>query len=166
MKDIYRNPTLYYILVPIVVALWPLLVWAVYLPRAESGWDDEKGQYDKAQKIIAEILAIDPDRLEFADTEDAGAEFDYASVVERVAGLCRISSADYKLSSGIIVTTKGQKSQSAKVNLKQVDIRKLAEFLSTIQLRWANLQCSQVKLTKKKGFTDKWDVDLDFKYYY
>jgi hypothetical protein len=60
----------------------------------------------------------------------------------------------------------GQKSQSAKVGLKQVDITKFAKFLSTVQLRWANLQCSQVKLTKKKGLPDTWDVDLDFKYYY
>ena len=32
MKDVYKNPILYYILVPVVVALWPLLVWSVYLP--------------------------------------------------------------------------------------------------------------------------------------
>ncbi len=166
MKEIYKNPTLYYILVPVVVALWPLLVWAIYLPQAKSSWENEKEQYNKAQKIIAEILTIDPDRLEFADAKMGDAEFDYASVVERVAGLCEISSTNYKLSSGIIMTSKGQKSQSAKVGLKDVDIRKFAKFLSAIQLRWANLQCSQVKLTKKKGLPDKWDVDLDFKYYY
>ena len=166
MKDIYKNPTFYYILVPIVVALWPLLLSAVYLPRAQSKWDSEKRQYDKAQKIITEILAIDPDRLEFADAKTGDTEFDYASVVERIAGLCKISSSNYKLSSGIIVTSKGQKSRSAKVGLKEVDIGKLAKFLSTIQLRWANLQCSNVKLTKKKGLPDMWDVDLSFKYYY
>ena len=58
MKDIYKNPTLYYVLVPVVVVLWPLLVWAVYLPEAEENWQDEKAQYKKAQKIIEEILNI------------------------------------------------------------------------------------------------------------
>jgi len=80
--------------------------------------------------------------------------------------LCGIPSTDYKLSSGIIIESGGQKSQSAQVSLKKVDIVKSARFLSTIQLRWANLQCSRVKLTKKKGLPDVWDVDLEFKYYY
>jgi len=52
------------------------------------------------------------------------------------------------------------------VNLKGVDIVKSTRFLSTIELRWANLQCTTIKLTKKKGMPDMWDVDLDFKYYY
>ena len=116
---------------------------------------------------MGEILALDPDRLEFADSQNAAAEFDYASAIEKIANLCGIPPTNYKLSSGIIITSSsGQKSQSAKVGLKQVDITKFAKFLSTIQLRWANLQCIQVKLTKKKGLPDTWDVDLEFKYYY
>jgi hypothetical protein len=166
MKDILKNPALYYILVPVVVALWPLLIWGVYLPAAEHNWQAEKSQYSQGQKVITEILAIDPDRLKFADSNSASAEFDYATAIEKTAGSCGIPPASYKLNSGIIITSAGQKSQSAKVGLMGVDIAKFAKFLSTVQLRWANLQCSQVKLTKKKGLPDIWDVDLDFKYYY
>jgi len=166
MKEIYKNPTLYYILVPVVAALWPLLIWGVYLPAAGHNWQVEGAQYSEAQSIMEEILALDPDRLEFADSQNAAAEFDYAIAVEKIADLCRIPPTNYKLSSGIIITSGGQKSQGAKVGLKQVDITKFAKFLSTLQLRWANLQCAQVKLTKKKGLPDTWDVDLDFKYYY
>jgi hypothetical protein len=166
MKEIYKNPALYYILVPIIVALWPLLIWGVYLPSARRSWQVEKSQYDQAQGIIKEILAIDPDRLNFADSQNTAAEFDYASALEKTAGLCGIPPTSYKLNSGIIITSSGQKSQSAKVSLKQVDITKFAKFLSTIQLRWANLQTVQVKLTKKKGLPDAWDVDIEFKYYY
>jgi len=166
MKDIYKNPTLYYVLVPVAAALWPLLVWGVYLPGAKHKWQAEEKQYNKAQDVIAEILAIDPDRLDFADSQDTSAEFDYANAVEKVADLCGIPSTSYKLSSGIILTSGGQKSQSADVSLKQVKITKFAEFLSTLQLRWAGLQCSGVKLTKIKGMPDSWNVDLDFKYYY
>ena len=167
MKEIYKNPTLYYILAPVIAALWPLLIWGVYLPAAEHNWQVERTQYNKAQSVIAEILALDPDRLEFADSQNAAAEFDYASAVEKVANLCGIPSTSYKLSSRpIIDDSGGQKSQSAKVGLRQVDITKFAKFLSTIQLRWANLQCARVKLTKKKGLPDTWDVDLDFTYYY
>ncbi|MDD5326251.1 MAG: hypothetical protein PHY02_00370 [Phycisphaerae bacterium] len=165
-KDIFKNPALYYILAPVAVALWPLLIWGVYLPAAADNWQAEQNQYHQAQTIIKEILDIDPERLKFADTDGNAAEFDYASAIEATANSCGIPPADYKLSSGIITASGGQKSQSAKVGLKQVDITKFAKFLSTLQLRWANLQCSGVKLTKKKGLPDIWDIDLDFKYYY
>lgn len=166
MKDIYKNPTLYYILAPIVVVLWSLVVWGFYLPEAEHKWQAEKSQYNKAQAIMVDILALDPDRIEFADSKTTAAEFDYANAVERVASLCKIPSSNYKLSSRPIVDSGGQKSQSAHVALRNVDITKFARFLSTIQLRWAGLQCVKVKLTKKKGLPDAWDINLEFKYYY
>ncbi len=166
MKDLLKNPTLYYVLVPVAAALWPLLIWAVYLPGAERKFSYEKGRYGKGQEIIAEILSIDPDRLEFAGSKKIAAEFDYAVAVEKIAALCNISSSNYKLSSGPITTTEGQKSQNAKISLKDIDIVKFARFLSTIQLHWGNLQSTQIKLTKKKNVPDLWDIDLDFKYYY
>ncbi len=166
MKDIYKNPMLYYVLVPIVVALWPLLLWAVYLPRVESNLETEINHYKKAQKIITEILILDPERLDFADPNTASVEFDYAIAVERIASLYRIPSTDYKINSGMTRTSGGQKSQNANVVLKQIDITKSARFLSTLQLRWANLQCETVKLTRQKGLPDAWKVDLKFKYYY
>ena len=166
MKDIYKNPVFYYILVPAVTALWPLLVWGVYLPKAQRSWDSEKQQYSQAQTIMAEILTLDPDRLGFDASKDAEKEFAYATAVERTAAVCKVPTSSYKLSSGIITSSSGQKSQSAKVTLEGVDVTQFAEFLSSIQLRWANLQCRQIKLTKTKGAADKWNVDLHFKYYY
>ena len=167
MKDIYKNPTLYYILVPIMVALWPLLVWGVYLPNAKSSLKDEKAEYGEAQTKMLEILLLDPDRLEFSDTNRAPAEFAYVSAVAKVAGSCGIPSANYKVSSGPVITRQGKKSQTATVSLKDVDIVKFAKFLSTIQRRWADLQCEKLKkLKKKEGFPDRWDVDLEFKYNY
>ncbi|MDD5064759.1 MAG: hypothetical protein PHQ35_08400 [Phycisphaerae bacterium] len=166
MKDIFKNPALYYILAPALAALWPLLIWGVSLPAAEHKWEVEKSQYDKGQNIMTEILALDPDRVKFADANNPAAEFDYANAMDKTAALCGIPPSGYRLSSGVMLTTAGQKSQSAKVTLKGIDITKFAKFLSTVQIRWANLQCSQVKLTKKKGLPDTWDIDLDFKYYY
>jgi hypothetical protein len=166
MKDIYKEPVLYYAAVPVFFALWPLLIWAVYLPGAKEDLRLEAAEYAKAQKLMAEIMTIDPTRVEFSDSDTKAAEFDYGVVVEKVAGACGIHSANYKLSSGIIITSGGQKTQSAKVVLKQVDITRFARFVSLIQLRWANLQCTQIKLTKAKALPDTWDADLDFKYYY
>ncbi len=165
-KDIYSNPTLYYILVPIIVALWPLFVWGVYLPNAERSLNRDRDEYNKTRDIMAEILKLDPDRLEFADPNRRAVEFDYAVAIEKVASSCGIPPTNYRLSSGIIITSGGRKSQSANVVLKDVDITRIARFLWTIQLRWASLQCVRLKLTQKKGLPDKWDADMDFKYYY
>jgi len=153
-------------LVPAVVAFWPLLVWLVYLPNAEESWGSEVKQYDKAQGLIAEILTLDPERLEFADAVNTEDQFDYAKAVATVAAVCGIPPGNYSHGSGIIIESGGQKSQTAKVDLNGIDIARSARFLSTMEFRWANLQCTQVKLTKKKAVADMWDVDLNFKYYY
>jgi len=168
MKDIYKNPILYYIVVPVIVGLWPLLVWAIYLPAAQKDVEEQIAQYKKAEPIMLEIFTLEPDRLEFADANDTAADFTYGEAVDRVASLCRIPPSKYNLSSAMIITTNDQKSQSASLDIKQVDIRKFARFLSMMQLRWANLQCEQLKLTKKQNLPDNdmWDVDIKFKYYY
>ena len=164
MKDIYKNPILYYILVPAIVGLWPLLVWAIYLPAADKNLEDQQDQLREAEAIMMEILTLDPDRS--ADANDTPAEFTYDRAVERVARLCGISPSKYKLNPGMPMTIGGQKSQSANVSLKQVDIKRFSEFLDKIQFRWANLQCNRVKLTQKPSLPDMWDVDIGFQYYY
>ncbi len=115
---------------------------------------------------MMEILTLDPDRRDYADSNDVDVEFTFDKVVARVASTSKIPPSKYKLNSGMLTTSSNQKSQSATVSLKQIDVVKFAEFLSTIQLRWANLQCNRVKLTKKPGLPDMWDVDIEFKYYY
>ena len=166
MKDIYKNPVLYYVLVPCLAALWPLLVWAVYLPAAESDLEDGIAGYKKAQVTIDAILDRDPDRLENDDPNKAAEKFDYATAVSNVASRCRIAATNYTVSSKPVRVSSGKKSQSAKVVLKEVSIASFADFLSKIQLRWADLECESVTLTQKKGLVDVWKVDLDFKYYY
>jgi hypothetical protein len=167
MRDLYKNPILYYVLVPVLVALWPLLVWAVYLPNAHRSAQEHTSQYQKAEPIMMQILTLDPDRLEFVDSNDTASEFSWTAV-DQVANRCKIPESKCDLRSGLPITSGGQKNQSATVNLRQVSITEFAEFLSTIQLRWANLQCERIKLTKKENMPDNdlWDVDITFKYYF
>jgi len=166
MKDIYKNPIVYYIAVPVILAIWPLLVSAVYLPGAEESLKKEIDQYEIAEEVMLEILKIDPSRLELDDSNAPSEEFDYARAIQRAASLCGISPASYKLNSGIIIKTSEKKSQNANVSLKDISIEKFANFLFTIQLHWAKLHCVRLKLTQKKGIPDTWDADLEFKYYY
>jgi hypothetical protein len=166
MKDIYKNPLFYYILVPAVAALWPAVIWGIYLPSTRANFSDDKDQYQKAQQLIDELLVVDPERLNLTKGKSASVEFDYATAVQQAAEFCSIPAGNYKLSSGTIITSQGQKSQSANVMLKDVDITKAARFLSTVQLRWSGLQATKITLRKQKGSPDSWDVDLTFKYYY
>lgn len=168
MKDMLKNPILYYVAVPVLVGLWPLLAWAMYLPAAQTRIAGEEIQYAKAELLMMEILALDPQRLEFAEPNEADTEFTYGGAIDKVADLCGISPGSCDVRTGIIVKTREQKSQTANVDLKEVDIVRFARFLSMIQLRWADLQCESVKLTKKENLpgNDIWDVDIKFKYYY
>jgi len=166
MKDIYRNPIVYYAALPVVIAFWPLLTKTVYTPKAEKKLKTYKTNYVKAQKEIERILVLDPGRLADADPNAAPGSFDYAVEVERTARLHQIPATNYSLISRPIHKSRGQKTQNATVSLKEIDIKKFAEFLSALQLRWAGLQCEKTTLTRKKTGPDKWDADITFKYYY
>jgi len=168
MKDIYKNPILYYIAVPVIVGMWPLLVWAIYLPNAQKNVEELMDQYKRAEPIMMEIFTLEPDRLEFTDANDTAADFTYGEAVDRIASICGIPPSKYNLSSGTIMTVRGQESQNASIDLKEIDIRKFARFLSMLQLRWANLQCERLKLSKKQNLSDNdlWDIDIELKYYY
>ncbi|MHC4271944.1 MAG: hypothetical protein ACYST2_06495, partial [Planctomycetota bacterium] len=63
------------------------------------------------------------------------------------------------------ITTREQTTQNARISLKEVDIVKFTQFLSTLQLQ-PGIQCTNIKLTKKKNTLDNWDIDLEFKYYF
>jgi hypothetical protein len=53
------------------------------------------------------------------------------------------------------------------VKLTNVSISQAAKFLWTIQSMWPNrLTCENMKLQKKKGMPDQWDVEFSFLYYY
>ena len=166
MKDIYKNPIVYYIAVPVVIGLWPLLLWSVYLADAEQSLENELAQYEKAEKVMGEILTLDPDRLKYAKSKGSAIKFDYTVALDEAAERCDILPENYKFNSKPSRDKRGEKSQKAGVALKKISIAKFANFLSVIQLRWADLKCEQAKLTKQKGLPDTWKVDIKFNYYY
>jgi len=157
---------LYYVLIPVLVAIWPLLVWGLYLPEAEKSWDKDQQSYADATIHILDILDKDPGRLEVIRVTQSIGKFNYAEAVDRVANLCRIPSRNLDLTTGNIVTSSSKETQQARVSLTNIGIVQGAKFLSTIQSMWGNLTCDRVKLSKKEGMPDQWDVDLNFKYDY
>lgn len=166
MRELYRNPMLYYVLVPILVIVWPLLVWGYYLPQAETVWEQDQQFCGDAQNLMVELLEKDPDRLKAAKESQKLGKFTYAEAVDRVANLCRIPSDSWNQQASNIVSSGGKKTQQAHVVLSDVSIVQAAKFLSTIQAMWMTLTCDSVKLSKREGMPDQWNMDLNFKYDY
>ena len=168
MRDVFKNPILYYVLAPILVGLWPLLVWGVYLPRIQRGLDSDKEQYANATNCMVEILTLDPGRLEASGTSQSSGEFAPGEAVNRVADRCRITSRNCTLNAGGKIKSGGKETQGFKVTLSDVGIVQICSFLSTIQSMWVNLECESLKLTKEEGAADhdRWDAELSFKYTY
>jgi hypothetical protein len=166
MREVYKNPMLYYLLIPVLVGIWPLLVWGVYLPRAEHEREIEGGLCVQGQTAVIDILSIDPDRPNMKTKNLVPTEFSYGAAVDRVANLCKIPTSNWTSAAGNIVPS-GKKRQDARVKLTNVSISQAAKFLWTIQSMWPNrLTCENVKLQKKKGMPDQWDVEFSFLYYY
>lgn len=166
MRDIYKNPMLYYVLAPVLVGLWPLLIWAMYLPRAQQAYRTDEKLCEEATVTIMEILEKDPERLEIAAESKSLGKFAYSEAVDRVANLCRILSSNYTLNTGTTVTSGDKESQQARVGLMDVSIVQVAKFLWTIQSMWVNLNCERARLTRKAGMPDQWDMDMTFRYDY
>jgi len=166
MKEVYRNPMLYYFLAPLLVAVWPLLVWAVYLPRTQEDWESDKVLFGEGQVNIMDILRLDPDRLDYAGDSEVSGEFSYAKEIDRVATLCKIPAGKCDYSASGIVDSGIKRKQQARVKLTDVNIVQAATFLSRIQSTWVKLTCDKVKLTMDKELPDQWDVDFTFWYYY
>lgn len=166
MRDIHRNPIFYYLLIPVLIGMWPLLVWAVYLPAAERDRDNDYNLLIDGQTQIMGILEVDPQRTNAADPNRVAGEFAYGKAVDRVANLCSVPASNCIVSAGTIATISGKKRQDATIKLKDVSIVQVAKFLSTVQSTWVNLQCDRIKLIKRKGMPDQWEVDFKFIYYY
>lgn len=151
---------------PILAALWPALILAMYLPTAQNKLETDISSYKDANNTMLDILTFEPERTELGDPNNETVEFSYDNVIVEVASLCNISSDKCKWNTGKVLDTKASKTQSANVTLSGVDITSFAKFLSVIQSRWPKLVCNSVKLTKKENSPDEWDVHLDFKYFY
>jgi hypothetical protein len=167
MRDIHRNPILYYLGIPLLIGLWPLLVWAVYLPAAEKGCDQDYSLLIEGQTHIMGILEIDPQRtIRDVDPNHVVREFAYDVAVPQMANRCGIPAGNCEFGGGSIVNFSGKQRRDGNVHLKDISIVQAARFLSMMQATYVNLQCDKIQLTKRKDLPDKWVVDLDFIYYY
>lgn len=163
----YKKPIFYYVVVPLLVGLWPCWLLIMGIPFAKSSLQTEIDEYVKAQKLINEILSdLDPQRLDYAKTKKKGEAFDFITAVDQVTGVCKISPTGYRLSSSPMRKVKGgQTSQDASMTIENIDIERFTKFLSVMHMRWSSLQCSNVLLSKIKGEKNAWKTEVRFIYY-
>jgi hypothetical protein len=165
MKDLLRQSTVYYIAAPALLALWPLLLWLVYLPRAAETLRQDRSTYAEAHQFAQEILTLDPERLKYDQTSKS-AGFDYSVAIDAATRKLAIPPTSYTISSKPIQRGNGQKTQDCQITLNEIDIARFAELVSNLQVTWGNLQCQKVTLTKREGLPDSWRIDLTLRYYY
>ena len=107
MKDLIRNPIFYYIVIPVMVAIWPIWLATAGNASAEKNFDKELKRFEEAEEIITNILKLDPQRLDYAKANKESAGFDYAIAVDQATKLCNISPTSYRLSYGAVVRSRG-----------------------------------------------------------
>jgi hypothetical protein len=166
-RQLIRDPKLYYILVPVICVLWPLWAALLAMPVAQKAWNGEKDTYAQVERVVTRIHELDPERFTAAQNQGKAVVFSFSTAVAEVTKSCGIPATEYKFQESAQMKSKeGQQTQDADITLKQVDIATFSRFLSAMQLRWADLQCTSLKLAKQKGTADMWKADMKFKYYF
>lgn len=166
MKEIYKNPLLYYIAVPVLLAIWPLSIKFGYLPNTKQAYADEQQQYEKAENLMFDILDLNPERVNTATPKDEDNEFDFVKAVAQIASASGIDPRNYTSGSRAPITRNDRKTQTATITIQKIDIEKFSKFITNLQKRWANLECESVNISTVKGFKDTWKITLTLIYYY
>jgi hypothetical protein len=162
MRDYYKNPNFYYITVPILACIWVLFASTVALRAASNKWDKQKKGYDQSQQLITKILTLDPDRLNYKSQKGGSSEFDFSTAVDEISRLCKIPSPTFR--GGKAMKRRGKSTKTANIIIDIIDIQKLSQFLSQILLRWPNLECNTLTITKQKNAKDAWKAVMKFTY--
>ncbi len=166
IKEYLKNPNFYYVSVPGICVLWAFYMWAFAVPNAEDKWEKTQSNYIRAQEQITRILMLDPSRLEFEGEQEDQGKFDFSMVFEQFARTNSIPSSAYSLQAGREIKRGGRVSKTANVKVDEISIEKIANFFSTVMLRWPDLQCDQLKISKVSGGPNVWDVSMRLTYYF
>jgi hypothetical protein len=162
-----KNPTFYYIGVPIAAALWAVLAGAVSYPRAMQAWQDTRTEAVQAEKLIDQLVTLQPKRLAYkVDENAAGEAFDFSKTINEFAGVFGISPSAYNLTVRGETRKANRRAQSASMSIKTIDIETLAQFLSALLLRWPDMKCEVLSFEKIKNTKNDWTATLSLTYYY
>lgn len=167
MKAMLKNPNFYYILVPVLAAVWALAAGFVFYPGSARVYREEvRSEYERSQDLIEKILTVQPERLQFSLLNDPDKPFDFGETITVLTLAFDIPTSRYTLNVRGEITRGGKTARTATMDIKEVDIEKMARFLSTMLTNWPDLKCEKLTLSKVKTGKDNWDVDMTLIYYY
>lgn len=167
IKKYIKNPLFYYIAIPAVMALWAFLAGIIFYPKAVTNWKDSEEEFKAAQELMKQIIAIEPQRLAYkAEKGTEVGVFDFTQVINEFATTFSIPTSDFTLNTRGETRRSGKRARSAVLSIKSVDIEKTSKFLSTMLIRWPDLQCEVMGIEKQAPGKDNWKVDMTLTYYY
>ena len=162
-RDFYKKPLFYYILIPVLLGIWPCLVAFLYLPNSKNAYQRELQIYKDANNVMFDILTID-DRSKGTAPAGAAQGFDYIPAINDAARSSGILGPSIK--SEPMRNIEGKKIQEATVTIPATSITNFANFLYNLQKRWATLESQTINLEKQKGLPDTWKITIRFRYYF
>lgn len=165
-KASFKKVDTYFWLLPAAAGLWALLAAFLFYPASVQAWDDKQQEYEETEKWIAQILDIEPQRLQFKEEKGQSAEFDYTTELNKFSKLFGIADSNYTLVTRDTMKRAGKSSKSADVTVKTADIETAARFISSLLIRWPDLQCEQLTLEKLSSGKNDWKIKLRFTYYF
>ena len=167
MKIDYKNPTVYYIAVPVIAGLWAVLAGFVLYPASIEAWEQSRSDFESVEKQIKQLIALQPKRLDYkVDQKAKPEEFDFTKTINDFARVFSISDSNYNLTVRGQTKRAGRETRSATIVIKTIDIEKLAQFLSAMLLRWPELKCEVLSVEKVKKTKNNWKVNMSMTYYY
>jgi len=159
-SDFYKKAVFYYIFVPVCLSIWPVMVALVYLPQSKKAQVTEQKTYSDMNDVMFSILTLDPDRAKGTSAQNSAGTFVYAVAINATANACGI------LNPKINALPERKKIQDADITLQGVGIEAFANFMFTLQRRWAALECQSIVLEKQKALANNWLATLKFRYYF
>jgi hypothetical protein len=167
MKIDLKNPNVYYIAVPVLAGVWAILAGFVFYPGSVESWDKSQSDFKTVEKMIEQLVTLQPKRLAYKVDEKAKPEeFDFTRTINEFARIFSISDSNYNLTVRGQTKRAGRQTRSATIVIKTIDIQKLAQFLSSMLLRWPDLKCDVLSIEKVKNTKNNWKVNMSLTYYY
>jgi hypothetical protein len=141
--------------------------WAFAYPSSVQKWNDGKTEYEDTQKMLEQILRMEPQRLTFKQEKSQTTDFDYTNVIDQFTRQFGIASDNYTLNERGKTKKAGKIVKSADLAIKTIDIENFCKFLSAVLTRWPELECETLRLDRLPTGKDAWKVvNVHFTYYY
>jgi hypothetical protein len=166
MNKYLKSQVFYMIIVPVTAGLWMLYSWVIAYPASVQKWQDSRTEYEDAQKMIEQILKLEPQRLTFKQEKTENTDFDYTNVILQFTKEFNIAEDNYTLNVRGITRREGKRVKGADLSIKTIDIENLCKFLSAVLARWPELDCGTFRLDKLEVGKNSWKVTLHFTYSY